>query len=109
MKLGSPVAHGHSGSLYGRAQKVFDAECLKIGRHPSIVAWVIRCAATKQERRALALTLRATHCFVLIPPITVAASRARLRDADCGATIAAISGWFGRYEPDGFSRVIRSG
>lgn len=95
--------------MYGNSQKIFDDQCSRIGRHPSIAAWIVRCAATPQERKALALTVRATQSFVLIPSIQVAANRARLRDADCGATISAIGGWFARYQPDGFSRVIRSG
>ncbi len=107
-KLGSPVHHGHTGSMYGNAEKVFQAMLRQIRAARTGTFWVIRCGAEPHVRRELATLVRATQSFVLIPPIQVAANRARLRDAGCGATISAISGWFARYQPDGFSRVIRS-
>lgn len=95
--------------MYGRSEKVFQQQLRRVRAAQSGTFWVIRCGAEPEVRRELATLVRATQSVVLIPPIQVAATRARLRDVDCGATISAISGWFARYQPDGFSRVIRSG
>jgi len=108
-RLGSPVTHNHSGSHYGRAQKAYDDLCGRVARHPTVNAWVLRCAPEPEERTRLARAVRATHCIVLLPPIQVAANRARLRDADPGTTIAAISSWYSRWHAAPFDRVIRNG
>lgn len=106
-RLGSPVAHGHTGSMYGNAQKAYDEICSRIRVHPTVQAFVLRCAPEPEERRHLALAVRATRCIVLIPPIQLAATRARVRDADCGATIAAISSWYARWRPAPFDEIRR--
>lgn len=108
-QLGSPVTHNHSGSHYGRSEKLYWDIAAKIARHPSVQAFVIRCAPSPQDRMELARAVRATHCVVLLPAITTCANRARLRDADPGATIAAISSWYSRWHAAPFDRVIRNG
>lgn len=108
-RLGSPVTHNHTGSMYGNAEKHYWEMAGRIARHPTIHAWVLRCAPEPEERMRLAQAVRATQCVVLLPPIQVAATRARLRDADPGATIAAISSWYGRWHAAPFDRVLRNG
>lgn len=106
-RLGSPVTHGHTGSMYGNAQKAYDEICSRIRVHPTVQAYVLRCAPEPEERKRLAVAVRATRCIVLIPPIQLAATRARVRDADCGATIDAISSWYARWRPAPFDEIRR--
>jgi 5-methylcytosine-specific restriction protein A len=108
-RLGSTVSHNHTGSMYGNAEKHYWEIASRIRVHPTVQAWVIRCAPEPGERKRLALAVRATRCIVLIPALQTAAQRAIARDPHYQDTLAAISSWYGRYRPAPIDEVRRNG
>lgn len=108
VRLGSTVQHNHSGSFFGKSEKVYLDQARRVRAARSGTCWAIRCAPEPEVRRELIALIRATRCVVLLPSIVVAKQRARLRDADSEATVAAIDSWFARWHAAPFDTVIRS-
>jgi len=107
-RLGSPVAHNHTGSMYGNAEKQYWDLANRIARHPTVNAWIIRCAPEPEERQYLVRGLRASRCVVVLPPMQVAVQRAIRRDSDPAVTVAAIRSWYRRYRRAPFDEIVSS-